>query len=230
MRASQSSRRRARLAATARRAAPPPPRIRAGGSGTRQPRARDGRPSRSRQIERRGDGHVLGVKTPRVEKAGRSPARPRLHTIWSMIPTGAPTSEVLGPMRELGDATSSRSSANAVAQRAQQRHEQRRARRQPAAERDGRFDAHVESADSSSPASRSAAVTPCAIVDPGAAPRFLAEADTRRERPGLRSTVFALHSAHAVVVRFAPAPLACAAGSPSAARSRRCSRCARQSG
>ena len=71
---------------------------------------------------------------------------PRLQTIWSMMPTGAPDELVLRALAEARQIGIRQRQAERLPQRAQQRDFQRRARRQPAPHRHRRFDADVESA------------------------------------------------------------------------------------
>ena len=82
----------------------------------------------------------------RVSRNSAAPAVPRLTTIWSMMPVGAPDELVLGPLPRHRQFHVIEPQVERGAQGARHAHLQRGARGQAAADRHGGLDAHVNAA------------------------------------------------------------------------------------
>ena len=91
-----------------------------------------------------------------VSRNSAAPAVPRLTTIWSMMPVGAPTNSFSAHFPAIASSTSSRRRSKAARSARADAHLERGARGQPAADRHRRLDPHVDATQVETRACRSA--------------------------------------------------------------------------
>ena len=122
-------------------------------------------------------GHGIRSKAmARVSTNSASPGRPRLHLIWSIIPTGAPTKSVSTRCARRAMAWSSIGRSCSAREPAQQARAPRGARRHAAADRYGRRDGAASKPSTSMPWPRRTSRYALDVVDPAFARVLVAEA------------------------------------------------------
>ena len=206
-------------------ARPPPARTPGGGRRSRRRRACATCRCRRRAARARAAARSSGTCSVRRSRVSRNSAAPAVHSSdadWSRIPVGAPTKSFSDRRASSTRSVAGELGRHEVAQRQGDRAGQRRRRRQPGAHGDVGVDQHAHAAGQPLPQPVHHAGR---VARPAAGPagRQLVDGqlDDARRRPAARPGRSARRSA------ARPRPGSCAAAR-SAARSRRCSRCARR--